>query len=189
MNMKYFKSFVLTLFLTIPAFAQGFASGGEQSTFTIGTGDVLEVSVWGEEALNMRVLVRPDGRISFPLVNELEVRGLTPDEVRNRLTNQLAKVIKNPNVTVVVAEINSFRVFVLGEVNTQGALNFQRPTRVLEALAEAGGLTEFSKKEIILLRNMEDGSQLRQEIDYKKIVQGDPKLNLYLVPGDTLIVN
>ena len=184
---KYYIGVLAVLFLVAPVSAQD--STEERPAFTLGTGDVLHISVWGEEDLDLEVTVRPDGRISFPLVNDLEVTGLTPDEVRNRLTQRIGTFIRDPNVTVVVAEIHSFRVYVLGEVNTQGALNFRGPTRVLEAIAEAGGLTEYSKKQIVLLRDQPDGGQSRTVIDYKRILQGDAARNVFLQPGDTLLVN
>ena len=185
------KNLLFLTVLTLLASFAGVALAQEAEVpapWTIGNGDVLQITVYNEEALDREVTVRPDGRISFPLVNDLEVAGLTPDEVRNRLTARIGTLINQPDVTVVVVEVNSFRVFVLGEVNTQGALNFVRPTRVLEALAEAGGLTEFSVKKISILREQADGTQRALTVDYKKIIQGDLTRNVFLQPGDTLIV-
>ena len=179
---------VFTLLIAAPASLPAQETVQVPAPWTIGNGDVLRISVYNEEALDSEVVVRPDGRISFPLVNDLEVVGLTVDEVRNRLTARIGEMITDPDVTVVVVEVNSFRVFVLGEVNTQGALTFARPTRVLEAIAEAGGLTEFSVKKMSILREQADGTQRSLTVDYKKIVQGDLTRNVFLQPGDTLIV-
>jgi polysaccharide export outer membrane protein len=179
---------VFTLLIAAPASLPAQETDQVPAPWTIGNGDVLRISVYNEETLDSEVVVRPDGRISFPLVNDLEVFGLTVDEVRNRLTTRIGEMITDPDVTVVVVEVNSFRVFVLGEVNTQGALTFARPTRVLEAIAEAGGLTEFSVKKMSILREQADGTQRAMTVDYKKIIQGDLTRNVCLQPGDTLIV-
>jgi polysaccharide export outer membrane protein len=109
--------------------------------------------------------------------------------VRQTLTEGLAKFIRDPKVTVIVEEIHSFRVYVLGEVVNQGVQEFHSPTRVLQALAAAGGLTQFSKKEITLLRQ-EEGVEQRIKVDYKRLVGGDRnEKNLYLKPGDTILVD
>jgi len=157
--------------------------------YTIGIEDVLVVSVWGEPALNLKVRVRPDGKITIPLVNDLRVEGRTAEQVRQTLTEGLGKFIRDPKVTVIVEEIHSFRVYVLGEVTNQGVQEFHSPTRILQALASAGGLTQFSKKEITLLRQEEGGEQ-RIKVDYKRLVGGDRnEKNLYLKPGDTILVD
>jgi polysaccharide export outer membrane protein len=158
------------------------------SDYTIGIEDLLRVSVWGEAGINLAVRVRPDGKITVPLVNDIKVEGLTPEQVRNELSRRLASVIREPNVTVIVEEINSFRIFVLGEVNRQGPINFYRPTRLLQAIATAGGLTQFAKKEITLLRE-EGGVEQRSRIDYKQLIAGEStQKNVFLKPGDTLLV-
>ena len=155
--------------------------------FTIGIEDKLSIVVWGEPGLSMEVTVRPDGKITIPLVHDVDVDGLTPDQVCATLTERLGQFVRDPNVTVIVQEINSFRVFFVGEVTTKGAIKFVRPIRVLQAVAMAGGPTEFSKKEITLLRE-EFGVEKRISIDYRKLLAGDPaQENIPLRPGDTLI--
>jgi len=157
--------------------------------YGIGIEDVLQVSVWGESALTVRARVRPDGKITVPLVNDIKVEGMSPDQVRIAIARRLASFIREPNVTVSVEEINSFRVYVLGEVNRQGPLNFNRPTRLLQAIAAAGGLTQFSKKGVVVLRE-QDGAEQRLRVDYKRMVSGDPtQQNLYLKPGDIVLVD
>jgi polysaccharide export outer membrane protein len=159
------------------------------SDYVIGVEDVLRVVVWGETELTVSVQVRPDGKITVPLVNDVAVVGLTAPEVRERIAAKLEQFIRDVNVTVIVEQINSFRVYFLGEVNTQGALLFHRPTRLLQGIAAAGGLTEFSKKEIVVLRE-QMGVEKRLTIDYKRLVAGDPREeNILLMPGDTLVVN
>lgn len=174
------------LFLTAAA-AQEPPSRTDGTPFTIGIEDKLSIVVWGEPDLSLDVMVRPDGKITIPLVHDVDVDGLTPDEVRSTIAERLGRYVRDPNVTVIVKEINSFKVFFVGEVNTQGALQFLRPIRILQAVAMAGGPTEFSKKEITLLRE-ELGVEKRIPIDYKKLLAGDPtQENLHLRPGDTLI--
>jgi len=156
--------------------------------YTIGVEDVLFVSVWGEKDLSVSVTVRPDGKITLPLVNDIQVRDLTPDQVRQLVASRLAGFIKDPNVSVAVQQINSFRVFVLGEVNKQGPVNFNRPTRLLQALAAAGGFTNFAKKRITLIREA-GGTETRVRFDYKRLVAAEgSQENAYLKPGDTLVV-
>ena len=155
--------------------------------YRIGVEDVLRVVVWKEPELSMSVTVRPDGRITLPLVDEIEVEGRTPREVRSVLTERLGTVIRDPNVTVIVERINSFKVYFIGEVASRGVVQFFRPTRLLHAIATGGGPTEFSKEVLWLIRE-EDGVEKRLRIDYKKLLEGDPSQeNFYLRPGDMLL--
>ena len=170
------------------AIAAGDADQAPSPDFTIGVEDVLHISVWGEKDLSVSAKVRPDGKITVPLVNDIEVRDLTPEQVRKLIAERLAGFIKDPNVTVAVDEINSFRVFVLGEVNHQGPLNFNRPTRLLQALAAAGGFSQYAKKQVTLIRELGD-AVTRIRVDYKRLVAADRgQENVYLKPGDTLVV-
>lgn len=154
--------------------------------FVIGVEDVLRIVVWGEDSLTTIAKVRPDGKITVPLVNDIRVVGMTTDHVRAKITEELSQYVRAPNVTVIVDEINSFRVYFLGEVNSQGALQFYRETRILQAIAAAGGPTPFSKS-ITLLRE-EGGVEKRFRIDYKKLLAGDPgQANIFLKPGDVLL--
>jgi polysaccharide export outer membrane protein len=156
--------------------------------YDIGIEDVLRVVVWNEPDLTVDVAVRPDGKITLPLIDDVDVKGHSPLEVRDMITERLSRFIREPSVTVIVAEINSFRVFILGEVNTPGMLTFRRPTRLLQALASAGGLTQYSKKEALLLRD-QYGVEKRVQINLKHLLAGDTKTeNLLLRPNDTLII-
>jgi polysaccharide export outer membrane protein len=157
------------------------------SDYTVGIEDQLMVFVWGEPDLTVHVRVRPDGKITVPLVNDVAVVGLSTDQIRQRIRDGLATFIRDPNVTVMVEEINSFRVYFVGEVERQGALQFYRPTRLLQGIASAGGLTEYAKKEIILLRE-DQGIEKKIRIDYKRLISSEnAEDNLYLKPGDTLL--
>jgi len=172
-----------------PARAQTAATGSVEE-FVLGVEDKLSISVWKEPDLTKSVIIRPDGKITFPLVGDVQAAGRAPRQLTDDLTKLLARFIKEPVVTVVVEEINNFKVFVLGEVTVQGALNLRRRTRLLEAIALAGGMSKFADKSNVLLLRFEDGKEARTRIDYRKVVSGEkPELNLYLKPGDTIIVN
>mgnify|MGYP001036319063 CR=1 FL=1 len=184
-------AWVLGSLLALPARAAESApeAADAPGDYKIGIEDVLRVAVWGESALDLTVRVRPDGKITVPLVNDVRVEGLSPEAVRREIASRLSGFIREPNVTVIVEEINSFRVYVLGEVNHQGPIPFNRPTRLPQAISAAGGLTQFSKKEVTLLRD-EGGIERRVRVDYKKLLEGDPAQgNLYLRPGDTILVD
>jgi polysaccharide export outer membrane protein len=164
---------------------------GLAGDYVVGISDVLRISVWGETetGLDRQVRVRPDGKISFPLVNDIKVAGLSPEEIRNLVANRLTEYIRDPHVAVVVEQINSFTVYVLGEVNQQGPMQFERPTRLLQALASAGGLNQFAKRQIIIIRE-QNGVETRMAVDYRKLFAGaTSEVNIFLQPGDTILVN
>lgn len=170
------------------AFPQGTAAS-KREPYLIGLGDILEVSVWKNEELAVRVPVRPDGRISLRLVGEVEVAGLTPSAVRDLLAERYQDFITGPGVSVVVAEINSRKIFIMGEVNSSGVYDIVQPTRLMQALAMAGGLTNFAKKDqVVLLRDV-NGEQQRTVVSIKDIETGkNLDSNISLWPGDTIIV-
>jgi len=157
--------------------------------YLIGIEDVLQISVWGEETLNLSVRVRPDGMITFPLVNDFKVVGLTPEAVRQEVTKRISDYINQPNVTVIVQEINSYKVYILGKVQAQGTFNFYRPTRLLQAIANAGGFNEFAKQQVTVLRDT-GVTETRIIVNIKRLVAGDPSQeNIFLNSGDTVIVD
>lgn len=158
--------------------------------YTIGVEDKLSISVWREADLTRTVLVRPDGKITFPLIGDVKAAGRTARELDEEITTSISRYMKEPVVTVIVEEINHFKVYVLGEVTKQGEVVLRQPTRLLQALALAGGLTQFADKSNLVLVREEDGREARTRIDYRKLANGDrPELNHYLKPGDTIIVN
>ena len=163
-------------------------SKSAEPPFVVGIEDELEISVYKDIELSKTVKVRPDGKISLPIIQDVEVVGRTPAEIAAILTKKLADYFEtDPQVTVMVKSINSFRVYFLGEIQKQGPQQFYRPTRVLQAVSTAGGPTEYAKKQITIIRE-EFGIERRIEIDYKKLLEGAPgQENLYLKPGDTLI--
>jgi polysaccharide export outer membrane protein len=156
--------------------------------YVVGVEDQLSISVWKEPELTKVVNVRPDGKISFPLVGDLQAAGKTPRQLSQALTESLARFIKEPIVTVTVEAINNFKVYVIGEVGSQGELTLKRRTRLLQAIALAGGLSPYASKNVVVVRD-EGGREVRTEIDYRKVISGErPELNIYLKPGDTIIV-
>ena len=176
-------------FQALPSHAQT-AAAPVFDEFVLGVEDKLTISVWKEPDLTKTVSVRPDGKITFPLVGDVQAAGRAPRQLTEDLTKLLGRFIKEPVVTVVVEEINNFKVFVLGEVTLQGALNLRRRTRLLEAIALSGGVSKFAAKSDVLLLRFEDGKETRTRIDYRKVVSGEKsELNVFLKPGDTIIVN
>ncbi len=159
------------------------------SSYIIGVGDMLQVSVWKNEDLQAEVPVRPDGRISVPLVGEVQVAGLTPLEVQSLLTERYTSFVTAPSVSVLVTQVNSRKVFILGQVKEPGAFDILQPTNVMQALAMAGGLTEFARtKGIVVLRKI-NGVDKRWQVNLDAIASGKrPDDNLVLEPGDTIIV-
>lgn len=160
------------------------------AAYLIGIEDQLQVSVYGEPELGLSVPVRPDGRISLPLVQDVKVAGLTPEEAAQEISSRLERLIKDPEVTVIVMAINSFPVYILGEVGTQGVFKFQRPTRLFQAIATAGGLNEFANGDIVVVRSSTDGTEERIRADYEDFIRGRSEArNPYLRPADTILVD
>ena len=157
--------------------------------YRVGAGDVIEVSVWKEPENSGVVVIRPDGKISLPLVNDLVVVGKTPMEIQQMVEEKLTPFINAPNVTVIVRDIRSKKVYVIGEVNHTGSFQITQPTTVLQMLTEAGGLRPFAKsKSIYVLRN-EDGKEKRFSFNYRDAVKGkNTEQNILLQPGDTVVV-
>lgn len=157
-------------------------------TFHIGPGDVLDISVWNDEALTREVLVRPDGAISFPLIGDVAVAGMTVDQVRQAIETRIREYVTSP-VTVILAELASARVYVVGKVAQPGRYAMAGPMRVMQALAMAGGLTTFADEDsILVLRDTAEGQQAIA-FDYSRVASGrDLSSNILLAPGDTLVV-
>jgi polysaccharide export outer membrane protein len=158
------------------------------SDYVIGADDQLRVSVWKEPDLSETLPVRPDGRISMPLLNDIPAAGLTPLQLKDSITEKLKKYIADPRVTVVVTSMNSRRIFVTGEVVHTGPMTLLPHMTVLQALAQAG-FTQFANpKNIYVLRN-ENGKQVKIPFNYKDVVKGNhPEENIELKPGDTVVV-
>jgi len=164
--------------------------GEPANAYAIGLGDVLEISVWKNPDLSTTVPVRPDGRISVPLLGDVQAAGMTPLALKQTLTDGFKEYVTAPGVSVVVKEIHSRKIFVTGEVAHPGTFDLEPRTKVMQALALAGGLTPYAKGKVVLLRDGRDGrSDRRIEIDLNAIIRGKrPDDNLLLQPGDTLVV-
>jgi polysaccharide biosynthesis/export protein len=157
--------------------------------YTIGPQDVLRIDVWKEPEISRTTPVRPDGRISLPLLNDVQAAGLTPTQLANVITEGLRKFVTNPQVTVGVTEINSRRVYVTGEVLKPGAFPLQAGMTVLQALTSSGGFTQFAKVKGIYVLRTEDGKQVKHPFNYKDVVSGKhPELNILIQPGDIIVV-
>lgn len=159
--------------------------------YKIGPEDVLEVIVWRNADLTKTVTVRPDGKISLPLVGDVTAVGLTPDQLTKEIVARLREYKENPNVSVIVQQVNSYGIFVLGEVAHPGKYQLKTYTTVLQAVSMAGGFTPYaSKNKMFVLRKVpERDTEVRIPIDYDEIVSGeDSTHNTVLIPGDTLVV-
>lgn len=157
--------------------------------YTIGEQDVLDIDVWREKELSGIVVVRPDGKITVPLVNEIYVVGITPLELQKMLMEKLQPFVTAPQVTVSVKEINSRKVYLTGQVAHAGVFRINSTTTVSEIIVEAGGLRDFAKrKKIYVLRN-ENGKQLRLPFNYDAVIKGENDAkDIVLKPGDKIVV-
>ena len=157
--------------------------------YKIGPQDVLRIDVWKEPDLTRQVSVRPDGKISLPLLDDVQAAGLTPLELRNFLREGLKEYITDPQVTVTVSEINSRRIFVTGEVSRSGTFALLPNMTVLQALSSCGGFTQFANTKKIYLLRMEGAKQVKIPVNYKELIKGrKPEINILLQDGDTIVV-
>lgn len=159
-------------------------------SYTVGEGDILQINVWREpEASVEAAAVRSDGKISMPLIKELYVLGLEPLEISDILTRKISRFINDPEVTVIVREVNSLRVYVLGGVIRPGSLRITTEMTVLQVLAESGGLSEYAKKRKIYVLRGEGSRQERLPFDYAAVLSGKtPEQNIQVQSGDTIVV-
>jgi polysaccharide export outer membrane protein len=149
---------------------------------------MLQISVWKEPDLTESLPVRPDGKISMPLLNDVVAAGLTPTQLADSIGTKLKKYIADPRVTVVVTAMNSRRIYVMGEVAHTGAMPLQPNMTVLQALASAG-FTQFANTKGIYVLRMENGKQQKIPVPYKALIKGEAiDQNLVLKPGDTIVV-
>jgi len=157
--------------------------------YLIGAEDVLNISVWKEPEVTRTVPVRPDGKISLPLINDIQAAGLTPAQLSRLITEKLNKYLTDPQVTVIVTAINSRRIYILGEVGRSGAYQLLPNMTVLQALSGAGGFSQFANLKGIYVLREENGKQVKFPFNYKEVIKGDrPEQNIVLKPGDTIVV-
>jgi len=157
----------------------------DSKTYVIGAEDVLFLKVWNEAQLTGAIIVRPDGKISLPLIGELQAAGLTPEKLGTSITEGLSKFLTHPDVTISVQQVNSKKYFIIGEVQKTGAFPLVVPTTVLEALVQAGGFRDFAKTgSIVILRRGE-----RLKFNYKNVIKGkNSDQNIQLEAGDQIVV-
>jgi polysaccharide biosynthesis/export protein len=186
---KVLAATLVVLSLIAASFASAQQKAAEQNGYKIGPDDVLNISVWKNEAISRIVPVRPDGKISLPLLNDVQAAGLTPEQLREVIREKLTEYESAPEVSVTVAEVRSFKISVLGEVLHPGRFELRSSTTVLDALALAGGFKDFAATtRIIILRSEGNGSK-RILFNYKKaIAAGGEAENFLLDPGDIILV-
>jgi polysaccharide biosynthesis/export protein len=201
-EMKLFPLLLIilsTLAMTVPAFGDAGESTGDRvappdaadtGSYRIQPGDMLIISVWKEPDLQMEVLVRPDGGLSFPLAGDQRAAGRTVDELRQVLASRLKKFIPDPVVTVTVRQLGGNRVYVIGKVNRPGEFPFSRPLDVMQSLSLAGGATSFaSVNDIRILRRGDNGRQISIPFRYEEVARGrNLEQNVLLETGDTVVV-
>jgi polysaccharide export outer membrane protein len=157
--------------------------------YVVGESDVLHINVWKEQDLTQTVVVRTDGKISLPLINEIMVSGMTPLQIQELIAEKLKSYINNPQVTVTVTDIRSKKAFITGEVLRPGSYSLNAQTSVLQLIAQAGGFTPFAKRDSIVILRTEDGKMTRMKFQYKEVVKGNKaEQNIDLHPGDTVVV-
>ena len=158
-------------------------------SYVIGPDDVLYIHVWREEALSRTIPVRMDGKITLPLIDDVQAAGFTARQLKEVLTKRLKEFVENPNVSVMVMEANSYKVYVSGQVRTPGIYRLRSETTLLQIIPMAGGFTDWANPKKILIIRKEGGKEKRITVNYKKIVKGDaPDSNIILKAGDSIIV-
>ena len=160
-------------------------AGGDK--YIIGPEDVLHIFVWKEESLTKTVPVRIDGKISLPLLDDIQASGLTPLQLKEELTTRLKGFVDNPTVTVTVIEANSYRVFISGEVKTPGIVRLRSEITLVKLIIMSGGFTEWANKRKILILTKEGDKEKRITVNYNKIIDGDMQ-DIVIKHGDTVII-
>ncbi len=161
---------------------------GAAAPFQIGPEDILDISVWKNPELSRTVPVRPDGKVSLPLVNDIQAAGLTPSTLREQVTERLSEFIPSPEVSVMVREVHSRKVAVVGAVKTPGRFELKSPMTVLEVIALAQGFTDFASRDRIVVLRQTGTTTVRVPFNYRKIAEGVDQDNFYVKPGDVVVV-
>jgi polysaccharide export outer membrane protein len=156
--------------------------------YKIGPEDLLDISVWKNPELSRTVPVRPDGKVSLPLVNDIQASGLTPTALRQQLIERLSEFIPAPEVAVIVREVHSMKVAVVGSVKTPGRYELKSAATVLEMIALAQGFTDFAARDRVVVLRQENGETKRIPFNYRKVAAGDEQSNLVVQPGDIIVV-
>jgi polysaccharide export outer membrane protein len=157
-------------------------------SYVIGESDVVTVTVFKEPTLSSSLLVRPDGMISLPLLGDIKAAGKTPLQLADEVTAKLKKFIQDPNVTIVLSQMNSKKVYLIGEVGRTGPMELTPGMTLLQAIATAGGISQYANTKKMYILRTEGGKQQKIPVQYKQALRGDSSLNLTLNPGDTIVV-
>lgn len=165
------------------------AAPAVDAEYKIGPQDVLQIDVWKEPEISRTIPVRPDGKISLPLLNDVQASGLTAMGLAASLRESLSKYLNNPQVTVTVTQINSRRIYITGEVNHPGTFPLLPNMTVLQGLSEASGFTQFAKLKAIYVLRTENGKQVKHFFNYKEVIKGNSaEQNIPLQAGDIIVV-
>ena len=156
--------------------------------YVIGPEDVLDIFVWKNQELSRLVPVRPDGKISLPLVNDIQAAGLTPSQLRDQVTAKLNEYVTQPEVTVMVREVHSVKVAVIGSVKMPGRYEIKTPATVLEMIAMAQGFSEFADRGGIVVLRQNGATTQRIPFNYRKVADGSDQENFLVKPGDIIVV-
>ena len=189
--MKLPTCFLLCILILPAAVAQGPADPAQrpEPLYVIQPNDLLEVFVWKEPDLTRKVLVRPDGRISFPLVQDLQAAGISPGELKTQVEQKLSKYLSAPEVTIIVEAIQSYRVYVLGKVQKPGSVNVEKAVTVLQALAIAGGFQDYAKEDEMKVIRTLGNKNIVFDFNYRDVVQNKkPEQNILLRSGDVVVI-
>jgi polysaccharide export outer membrane protein len=171
------------------AVAAGATAVATPPGYVIGTEDVLSVVFWRDKDMSADVVVRPDGNISLPLLNDVHAAGLTPDQLREQIVKDASKFIEDPIATVVIKEIHSRNVFITGMVNKAGSFPIVGSMNVMQLIALAGGIQEYADSEKILITRTAGGQTRQLKFNYKEFIKGkNVEQNVVLEPGDTVVV-
>ena len=192
--MQVLKLAIPRIFISLIAgssllFGQKANNAPDPPTYVIQPNDILEIFVWKEPELSRKVLVRPDGRISFPLVQDLQASGATPVELKQRIETRLKEYISAPNVTVIVDTIQHYKIYVIGRVQKPGSFTAEKPISALQALTLAGGFQDYAKESDITIIRSNGNEHVVFQFDYKEVIKGKkPNENILLEPGDVVVV-
>jgi len=190
-------SLILTVVAVASLIVTGLATAQEQAKgplasdadYRIGLDDMLDIAVWNNTAVSRVVPVRPDGKISLPLLNDVQAAGLAPSELREALAKRLADYMPTPEVSVIVREVRSFRVSVIGEIRIPGRYELRTRTTVLDVLAQAGSFTDFASRSRIFVLRLNGATLKRIPFNYSKVIAADGEHeNFVLRPGDIVVV-
>ena len=168
--------------------AQNVAAMATTDSYVIGLSDVIIVTVLKEPTLSSSLLVRPDGMISMPLLGDIMASGKTPLQLADEIAAKLKKFIQDPNVTVILSQMNSKKIYLIGEVGKTGPIEMTPGMTLLEAIATAGGVSEYANKKKIYILRDENGKHLKLPVQYKEALKGNTTLNVTLKPGDTIVI-